>query len=45
MTGDYELKDYIIIHDLNHNQVQEVKPGFQVQAYDEDFVNLGICVR
>ena len=33
------------IKDLNQNQVQEVKLGFQVQAYHEDFINLGILVR
>ena len=39
------LKTRSFIQDLNQNQVQKVKPGFQVQAYYEDFVNLGIIVR
>ena len=39
------LKTTSFIQDLNQNQVQEVKSKFQVQAYHEDFVNLGIVVR
>ena len=39
------LKITSSIKDLNQNEVQEVKPGFQVQAYQEDFINLGILVR
>ena len=39
------LKTTSLIQDLNQNQVQEVKPRFQVQAYHEDFLNLGILVR
>ena len=39
------LKTISFIQDLNQNQVQEVIPGFQVQAYHEDFVNLVILVR
>ena len=39
------LKTTSFIQDLNQNQAQEVKPGFKVQAYHEDFVNLGIYVR
>ena len=45
MTGDYELKYYIIHQSLNQNQVQKVKPGFQTQVSSEYFVRLGIYVR
>ena len=34
-----------LIQDLNQNQAQEVKPGFQVQAYHEDFVKLEIYIK